>query len=65
MPTALRSRAWLLLAASITLQLVIIRSVRVLKHDLDLTSDGLQPRDSVDVVSPSRTTFPLARTSVC
>jgi hypothetical protein len=32
---------------------VILRSVRVLKHDL--TSDGLQRRDSVDdVVSPSR-----------
>lgn len=33
MPNALRNRAWLLLAASITLQLVILRSVRVLKHD--------------------------------
>jgi hypothetical protein len=57
MPNAFRSRAWLLLAASITLQLVILRSVRVLKHDL--TSDGLQQRDTVDVVSPSRNIGPL------
>ena len=34
--SALKRRAWLLLAATLTLQIVITRSARVLGHDKDL-----------------------------
>ncbi|EIW69832.1 hypothetical protein TREMEDRAFT_43509 [Tremella mesenterica DSM 1558] len=52
MPSAFRRRVWLLLAATLTLQLVITRSVRVLKHDFD-PSPQILLRRSTDHASSS------------
>ncbi len=40
MPSNLRRRSWLLLAVTITLQLIIIRSTQILKHDEVLEPSG-------------------------
>ena len=55
-----RNSAWLLLAGTITLQLVVLRSVRVLKHDAHLFDNALVRRGDVPNVGyyPSDTAEP-------